>query len=120
MEHHYLPSALKEFVKRIKLTVVGIEILVGREEFEPPDPMALNIRHHDLCDIRVVRIDGAEGNQFRVAFAKVEHEIIGNTARYCGVVCDADSVINALVLEKLNELFGSHESVHQLHKGRAQ
>src|SRR5271157_1386391 len=120
MEHHYLSGTLEEFVEGIQLAVIGIEILVGREKLEAADPMALDVRHHNLRDVGVVRIDRAKRNQLRVSLAKIEDEIVGNAPGYRGVVGNADGVVNALALKEINESLRSHQSFHRLHKGRAQ
>src|SRR5271165_2547193 len=120
VEHHHFSGALQEFVKGVEFAVVGIKVLVGREEFETADPVSLDVRHHDLRDIGVVRIDGTKGNQFRMSLAKVEHEIIGNTSRYRGVVGDADGMVYALTLEEADEVLRSHQGFHRLHKSRAE
>ncbi|HVN82975.1 MAG TPA: hypothetical protein VMW38_28585, partial [Terriglobia bacterium] len=91
---------------------VGIEILIGRKELEAADAMALYVRHHYLGDIGIVRIDGTEGNQLRMTFTKVEDEIVRYTSGDGGVVGNADSVVDALAFEELDELLGSHQRIH--------
>src|SRR5271157_248520 len=119
VEHYHLVGDLKEFVERIELAVVRVEVLIGREEFKAADPVSLDVRHHSLGDIGFVRINGAKGNQLRVAFAKIEDEVVGNAPCHLRIVRNTDRVINALALEETDEILRSHKGFHGLSKGGA-